>query len=205
METSAAYRETTPRRPDHSPYVMEGSASEKRLKTYHLILAGTHACNLRCKHCYLPDHNAELLPKAVALRLVDEWSRIVLEEKGQYGGIFHVKGGEPFLIPYLCDIMDRLVQLQSLRLMLTTNGTFLSKKVIDALRRCNEGLTGHVNMIVSLDGASAATHDELRGPGKFGITTQFIRALSDHSIAIFLALRRNLTKCVPTAGLVASP
>src|SRR5215510_12407647 len=103
-------------------YVMQGLATERRLDTYHLILAPTHACNLRCKHCYLPDHGGRLLNEDIAMRLVDEWSDITLEERGAFQGIFHVKGGEPFVVPYLGKIMARLVALQSLRLMLTTNG-----------------------------------------------------------------------------------
>jgi MoaA/NifB/PqqE/SkfB family radical SAM enzyme len=160
-------------------YVMQGSTADRALDTYHLILAPTHACNLRCKHCYLPDHAAQLLPEEVALRLVDEWGDITLEERGAFRGIFHVKGGEPFVVPYLGKIMDRLVALQSLRLMLTTNGTFTSTKVLESLRACNEGLSGHVTVIVSLDGSSAATHDVLRGSGQFAVTITFLRALQN--------------------------
>ena len=35
-------------RPDKT-YVMKGQYSEKSLETYHLILAPSFACNLRCK------------------------------------------------------------------------------------------------------------------------------------------------------------
>jgi MoaA/NifB/PqqE/SkfB family radical SAM enzyme len=158
-------------------YVMQGSVRDKALDTYHLILAPTHACNLRCKHCYLPDHAAHLLPEEVALRLVEEWSEISSQERGPFGGIFHVKGGEPFVVPYLGKIMARLVELQSLRLMLTTNGTYTSVKVLESLRACNEGLHGHVTVVVSLDGSSPATHEALRGAGQFDITVGFLRAL----------------------------
>src|SRR5688572_11848747 len=81
-------------------YVMQGLTSKRQLDTYHLILAPTHACNLRCKHCYLPDHKNELLPREIALRILDEWSDIVLDERKPFQGIFHVKGGEPFVVPY---------------------------------------------------------------------------------------------------------
>lgn len=163
-------------------YVMQGSATERALDIYHLIFAPTHACNLRCKHCYLPDHKAEALPKQIAMRLVDEWSEITLEERGPFRGIFHVKGGEPFVVPYLRDIMNRLVDLQSLRLMLTTNGTFTDVKVLDNLQACSEGLRGHATVIVSLDGASAGTHDSLRGGGQFETTMTFLRAIRKRGI-----------------------
>jgi MoaA/NifB/PqqE/SkfB family radical SAM enzyme len=165
---------------------MQGSVENRALDTYHLILAPTHACNLRCKHCYLPDHAAQLLREEVALRLVEEWSEISVEERGAFGGIFHVKGGEPFIVPYLTKIMTRLVELQSLRLMLTTNGTYTSAKVLESLRACNEGLRGHVTVIVSLDGASSATHDALRGSGQYEITMGFLRALQKLNVQVHL-------------------
>lgn len=161
---------------------MQGVAAEKALDIYHLIFAPTHACNLRCKHCYLSDHDVDALPKEIAMRLVDEWSEIVLNERGPFRGIFHVKGGEPFVVPYLGDIMNRLVELQSMRLMLTTNGTFTSAKVLDKLQVCNEGLSGHVTVVVSLDGASAETHDALRGSGQFDVTISFLRAMRARGI-----------------------
>jgi MoaA/NifB/PqqE/SkfB family radical SAM enzyme len=175
--------------PQPSPggtYVMEGPVSGRSLDTYHLILAPTHACNLRCRHCYLPDHGAECLPRGIALRLIDEWSEIVLKERGPYRGIFHVKGGEPFVVPYLGEIMERLVALGSLRLMLTTNGTFTDPHTMAALARCDEGLDGHLTVIVSVDGASAGTHDGLRGAGHFGVTMDFLRGLRDLRIHTFL-------------------
>src|SRR6266853_1487670 len=82
--------------------------------------------------------------------------------------------------------MNKLVELRSLRLMLTTNGTFLSTRALEALRHCNDGLRGHMDVIVSLDGASPGTHDLLRGLGRFHITTQFIRALANGGVNTFL-------------------
>jgi MoaA/NifB/PqqE/SkfB family radical SAM enzyme len=177
-------------------YVMRGPAAEKALDLYHLIFAPTHACNLRCTHCYLPDHTPEMLPAAVALRLVDQWAEIVVQERGRFGGIFHVKGGEPFIVPYLGRIADRLIELNCLRLMLTTNGTIATDKVFRLLDRCRDGLDGQVTVIVSLDGATAATHDELRGEGQFAITTGFVGALAEAGINTFL-------NCVVHAGNAA--
>jgi MoaA/NifB/PqqE/SkfB family radical SAM enzyme len=176
-------------------YVMRGPAAEKALDLYHLIFAPTHACNLRCTHCYLPDHKPEMLPQSVALGLVDQWSDIVLSERGHFGGIFHVKGGEPFVVPYLGKIADRLIELKSLRFMLTTNGTIATPKALRLLRRCHDALDGNLTVIVSLDGATAATHDDLRGTGQFAITTGFVRSLAGAGINTFL-------NCVVHAGNV---
>ena len=49
-------------------YVMRGFKARRELDIYHLILAPTHACNLRCKHCYLPNHATQMLSKDVVFR-----------------------------------------------------------------------------------------------------------------------------------------
>lgn len=167
-------------------YVMQGKTHEKALDVYHLIIAPTYACNLRCRHCYLPDHAQDLLPKKVVLRVMDEWNQIVSEERGKYGGIFHIKGGEPFVVPYLWDIVDRLKELQSLRLMLTTNGTFVNEQIFKKLMDCKEALDGHVTVIVSLDGATEETDAKIRGKGHFGKASRFIEGLKEYGINFYL-------------------
>ncbi len=167
-------------------YIMQGRAKEKALDVYHLIIAPTYACNLRCRHCYLPNHNQDILPKDIVLRLIDEWNRIVLEERGRYGGIFHIKGGEPFVVPYLWDIIDKLVKLQSLRLMLTTNGTFTKEDIFKRLSDCRDALDGYLTIIVSLDGATEETHAILRGKGQFVKTLKFLNGLQKYGISFYL-------------------
>lgn len=178
--------EMTEVKKSNKTYIMQGNSEEKVLDFYHLIFAPTHACNLKCRHCYLPDHAKEILPKDIALRLVDEWSEIVLEERGQYGGVFHIKGGEPFVVPYLWDITDRLIELQSLHLMLTTNGTFLEEEIFRKLSNCKDAIDGHVTVIVSLDGATEETHALLRGKGQFTRTLKFIEELQNCNINFYL-------------------
>src|SRR5574337_1246778 len=168
------------------PYVMRGNETEKALDIYHLIFAPSHACNLRCRHCYLPDHDQNLLSKDIALGLIDEWSKIVLHERGRYHGIFHIKGGEPLMVPYLPDLLDRLIELQILRLMITTNGTLSSEDIVKHLAMCNDALNGHVSIIVSLDGATEDTHSILRGKGQLVKTLSFLEELQKYGIAFYL-------------------
>lgn len=169
-----------------SPYVMKGKACDKTLDTYHLILAPTYACNLRCKHCYLPDHDNLLLPKEIALRLIDEWNEMVMDERGQYKGIFHIKGGEPFVVPYLWDVIDRLCAMKTLHLMITTNGTFVEDGNFKRLQNCKNELNGHLVVIVSLDGTTEETHSILRGKGQFGSTMKFLDGLRKYGIVFYL-------------------
>ncbi len=167
-------------------YVMQGKASKKELDIYHLILAPTHACNMRCKHCYLSDQAEQLLPKEEALRLVDEFSQMVLNERGHYGGIFHVKGGEPFVVPYLWDIADRLAELKTLHFMITTNGTFAEDEIFQRLNKYNKALEGNLTVIVSLEGPTKETDAILRGEGHFEKALSFLEGLQDNEINFHL-------------------
>ena len=176
------------RRPGYAErtYVMKGAAAEKALDTYHLILAPTHACNLRCRHCYLPDHASYVMPFAQVQSLMEQWSQIVLRDRGPLGGYFHLKGGEPLILPYLCNVLDLLARKKSLRFMMTTNGTFLRQPFRKSLLRLNDAVDGEVIVIVSLDGSKEEVHRLLRGPGNFAKTERFARTLIGDGINVHL-------------------
>ncbi len=158
---------------------MQGAAETRALDVYHLIFAPTHACNLRCRHCYLPDHNGDTIPFDRVKLLVDEWEEIVLRDRGTLGGYFHLKGGEPLIVPYLVELLDLLTEKATLRFMMTTNGTILREADLEALCRLNEAVDGEVIIIVSLDGSCEETNRILRGRNQFAKTVQFARAIAD--------------------------
>jgi len=167
-------------------YVMKGSYAEKALETYHMILAPSFRCNIGCKHCYLSDHDVLTLPKERVLDLVNKWSEIVIEDRGPFGGIFHIKGGEPLILPYLNDILDRLEDLKTLRFMMTTNGIAGDQNIIERLHSLSTALDGNVQIIVSIDGSNDAVNAQLRGPGNFGKAVDFVRMLRNADITVYL-------------------
>jgi MoaA/NifB/PqqE/SkfB family radical SAM enzyme len=173
----------TAARQQGSRYIMQGSETKRALDKYHLIFAPTHACNLRCGHCYLHDHESDLLPQEVALRLVDQWADLVSNERGPFGGIFHVKGGEPFVVPYIGNLFDRVVKSGSLELMITTNGTILSAKSRAALTKAST-LGSRFTIIVSIDGSTEQTHDFLRGSGSFALSMEFLKYVAELGVTI---------------------
>ena len=166
-------------------YVMKGDFGGKELETYHLILAPSYACNVGCPHCYLPNHSTETLPEERVLFLIDEWSEVVQNERGQFGGIFHLKGGEPLILPYFDSIVERIAEIGTLQFMMTTNGTSYTERTIEKLEELNEALNENVKIIVSLDGSNEEINAILRRSGNYAKTVMFARQLANAGITFF--------------------
>jgi len=112
----------------------------------------THSCNLNCKHCY-SDSGAvkeEELSTAQALDVVDQ-----LADAGVTALAF--SGGEPLSRRDFFDVARHAVN-RGLYVSVATNGTLLTKDNVKKLKK-----TGVHYVEVSLDGATAVTHDTFRG------------------------------------------
>ncbi|HEU5394850.1 MAG TPA: radical SAM protein [Candidatus Methylomirabilis sp.] len=113
----------------------------------------TAGCNLECQHCRRLEVARELmrsdLSTAEALSLVDAIA--VLGRP-----ILVLSGGEPLLRPDIYDIARHGVR-RGLPVSLATNGTLIDHAVARQIRAA-----GIVRCAVSIDGATAATHDVFR-------------------------------------------
>jgi sulfatase maturation enzyme AslB (radical SAM superfamily) len=114
------------------------------------------ACNLTCSHCFagqLPRREPPLsLPELDALFAA-------LARVGSFR--LGLTGGEPLLRKDLFEILD-LATSHGLHPCLTTNALLLTE---ETARKLGERPLVWLN--VSLDGATAATNDAVRGPGTF--------------------------------------
>ncbi len=117
----------------------------------------TQACNLRCTHCFVP---------VMARRSADELSvaqlHALFADLDALGApVIVLAGGEPMIRPDFLDILEGVAQ-HRLDARLCTNATLVTadnaRAMVDAQVRC---------FSVSLDGPDAATHEHLRGPGRF--------------------------------------
>lgn len=131
----------------------------------------TRTCNLSCDHCYIsagPEPSqGEELGTAAAFAVVDDLARAGVP-------LILLSGGEPLLRPDLMAIAARARDC-GIATALSTNGTLIDVAVARQLMDAGVAYAG-----VSLDGATAAAHDRIRGrAGAFDRAVAGIRACSD--------------------------
>jgi MoaA/NifB/PqqE/SkfB family radical SAM enzyme len=129
----------------------------------YLSLTVTNACNLRCRMCaqwseegYMRAGREHRRP---TMSLAD-WKRLVDEAKDHGIGMVLIRGGEPFLLPGIVELLDHIAE-RGLFASIDSNGTRLAEYADDLVR------IGHVHVTVSVDGP-AEIHDAVRAtPGCF--------------------------------------
>jgi len=127
----------------------------------------TDACNLKCSHCYRDGDGERELPFDEAKhRIVDQILETAPKMKAH--PFIALSGGEPLLYPHLFELLDYLKERSSdghdFFVLLMTNGVLLDQPMVDRLASYYPLLS---DVQVSLDGASAAVHDAIRGRGSF--------------------------------------
>jgi heme b synthase len=129
----------------------------------------TAGCNLRCIHCRRIDVADQLVPEDLTLAE----SKALIDQIVAFSSpIFVLSGGEPLMRPDIFDIAGYAVG-RGLRVALATNGTLIDDRT--AGRIVDAGIR---RVAVSLDGATAATHDAFRAlPGSFDQAVRGIQRL----------------------------
>jgi MoaA/NifB/PqqE/SkfB family radical SAM enzyme/ubiquinone/menaquinone biosynthesis C-methylase UbiE len=155
-----------------------------------LWLHTNDSCNLACTHCLVSSEpaGAHGLPGDALLSLIDEAKALGVER------VF-LTGGEPFLRKDLPALVERVTRHHGLELIVLTNATLLEHPTYRALLEPMD--RARVRFQVSLDGASAATNDPLRGPGTFEKASRGLKVLSSLGFETSLTVvphRRNLVE-----------
>jgi len=139
----------------------------------YVSLTVTNACNLRCRMCGQWSEEGYVRGGVVAPKPameMEDWKRVVDEVAAHGVGRVLLRGGEPFMLPGIIDLLDHLVA-HGLFVSVDSNGTRLAEHAEDLIR------IGNVHVSVSVDGPPAV-HDAVRGvPGCFEKVARGLAAL----------------------------
>jgi len=157
-----------------------------------LTLAITGACNLACFHCWVDaggEAAAGHVPERILRRLIGEFADL--------GGTgVCITGGEPLCHPAWLRLLQFCRSSGLCAVSIQTNACLVSDEVVAGLR--DLGLP-RLSIQVSLDGATAQTHDLVRGEGAYAMALAGLRRLAEGGLAdritiFFTEMRHNLTE-----------
>jgi radical SAM protein with 4Fe4S-binding SPASM domain len=166
-----------------------------------LTLAITGACNLTCRHCWVEAGDADSaghVPERTLCRLIEEFAALGGE------GV-RLTGGEPLCHPGWLGLLRSARALGLGGVALQTNGMLFQEEEAAALRELDfPGLS----IQISLDGATAAAHDLVRGEGSFQQVMDGLRRLVREGLAprlmlFFTEMRHNLEEIPAVLELAA--
>jgi radical SAM protein with 4Fe4S-binding SPASM domain len=144
----------------------------------------THACNLRCLHCFRAAGETmrnELSTQEIR-GIIDEFVRL----KGR-SLIF--SGGEPLLRKDIIEILEYAKERGVPDVHLLTNGTLITSEIARRLKKLEP-----ISIQVSIDGSTAETHNKIRGEGSFERVINGIRRLKEAGFNQSLTLAMTIMK-----------
>lgn len=156
-----------------------------------LYLYLTEGCNLACRHCWLaPKYEAGV----AKYPLFDVGLLREIIKQARPLGLEAVKltGGEPLMHPEISTILD-IIKQENLRLTIETNGLLCTRELVSQIAEHEKPFVS-----VSIDGASAETHEWVRGvKGSFAAACHAVKYLAEaglHPEIIFSVMRRNVAE-----------
>ena len=156
----------------------------------------TYACNLACAHCLSSSGRRDPgeLDTAECRAVVDELERM---------GVFYVNigGGEPTIRSDFWDLLD-YATAHHVGVKFSTNGTRITSAVAERLARSD-----YVDVQISLDGATAAVNDAVRGEGSYAAARRAMARLAEAGFRGFklsvVATRHNISELDDLEALAA--
>ena len=141
----------------------------------------TRRCNLKCIHCYSNSRNIRYKNELTT----DEGEKLISDLAAFRSPVILFSGGEPLMREDLSELVEFAVD-QGMRAVISTNGTLLTKKTVNILKKTGISYVG-----VSLDGMEK-THDRFRGvEGAFDTTVKGIRTCLEEGIKVGVRLTMN--------------
>lgn len=142
-----------------------------------VTLSVTNRCNLSCRHCWPdsgPNGKGQMVSRDRVIPLIQSFTILGVEK-------IILTGGEPLIHPDWFDILSfACTQSGISEVRLQTNATLITQAHIEAfLSLTGQGLIFQT----SLEGATPATHDWVRGAGSFHQTMKGLRLLKKNGMA----------------------
>jgi radical SAM protein len=138
----------------------------------------TRACPLACRHC-----RAEAMPDPLPGQLTTDQSKLFFEDLlrfGQRPPILILTGGDPLM---RADIFELCAYASSIGITVALSPSVTPSLTTANVRRLKD--VGVSSMSISLDGANAPTHENIRGvPGHFAQTVDAVLMLVDEGITV---------------------
>ncbi|MBP7461130.1 MAG: radical SAM protein [Candidatus Delongbacteria bacterium] len=123
-----------------------------------VFIAITGRCNLNCKHCNVGDHQNRNYYELST----EEWKGFFRELESLRVFQMRISGGEPFVRKDIYELFD-YIQARPFWMDINTNAI-----LVDEAGARRIGNYPHVgNILVSLDGSTAAVYEQMRGPNTF--------------------------------------
>jgi radical SAM protein with 4Fe4S-binding SPASM domain len=137
-------------------------------------------CNLRCSHCYQENYHASELEEIQLFKIADVLENTL--KKWKRSGRVSLTGGEPFLRK---DLLLKLLNFfeNSDAFYWTgilSNGTLVDNDIATQMKQFKK----LKEIQISLDGASAPSHDQLRGSGSFDKAVNSIKLLKEFGFTV---------------------
>jgi len=185
---------------DIQPDIDDSTESEEVYRLTNVGLNLTESCNLSCIHCFIDsgpkrDRSAELSDQMV-LDTVDKLLTLGTPD-------FFFSGGEPLLRK---DLLMKVIQKlrghsTENKIKVITNGTLLDRHV------CHFFASNNIDVQVSLDGATPAVHDQIRGKGVFRKTVRGLKMLvacGANTSTCTTVMRQNIDTIIDTVNFAIS-
>jgi AdoMet-dependent heme synthase len=174
-------------------------ATDFNVRPFIAIWEVTQACDLACVHC-----RASAQPDRHPMELSTEEGKRLIEEIAALGApVFVLTGGDPMKRPDLFALISH-ARMMGVRVSLTPSATpLLTKETIVRLKE-----SGLARLAVSMDGATAETHDAFRGmSGSFARTLDAIRWANEIELPVQVNTtfsRRNIDEIDAIVALMES-
>ncbi|HTU87074.1 MAG TPA: mycofactocin radical SAM maturase [Solirubrobacteraceae bacterium] len=128
----------------------------------------TYACNLACIHCLSSSGRRD--PRELT---TDECKRVIDELERMQVFYVNIGGGEPTVRRDFWELIDYAVS-HRVGVKFSTNGSRITPE-----RAAQLAQSDYVDVQVSLDGATAAVNDEIRGAGSYATAITAMERLAD--------------------------